>query len=372
MSSSRMPWTTTGTASMQAESRILNFDYCGNCHGKCRACLLSEEERKRDVPFLNQKQIGEAVTAAARLLPRSEFLAVGIGRGNTLTLRENSVDDIAFLASRVRDELAFDRGILEVSTSLVGRLEDQIERANEIEARVEETSGLETRFVVVINPALSSEGYWRLLCDFFDAMEQRRSPHSESPGDIAVVNLSADALPEPSAFAHRMAGWHFPVNVAWVGGVDEGMAGWNAIDQVGRWFADFYENSVRLGLDCSLISRAQNALAATESGGGLSNLQDMADAVSESLVFVDHMSQVHRGAFTLLGDMDPMRFPLGGKEVSVAPMLRNRSCRACPYLAACVHAGGAHLFTANTLAMEGSSPVCMTGLKPVFEKADLY
>lgn len=354
---------------MLAESRILNFDYCGNCHGTCRACLLSEEERRRDTPFLDRAQIGQAVTTASRYLPPSEFLAVGVGRGNTLTLRESSVDDIAFLAERVRDELEFKEGILEVSTSLVGRLEEQIERAVRIETRVAEASGLETRFVVVINPALESDGYWRLLGNFFEAMETRRTGRSESPGDIAVVNLSAESLPEVLTFAERMSGWRFPVNVTWVGGVDAGMAGWAAIDRIGKWFADFYEASSELGLDCSLISRAQNALAATALGGDLTNLQDMARAVGESLVFVDHMGRVHRGAFTLLGDMDPMRFPMGDANISVRDMLKNRSCRACPYLAACVHAGGAHLHQANAVAIGDTSYECMTGFRPIFDKA---
>lgn len=354
---------------MQAESRILNFDYCGNCHGKCTACLLTEEERRRDTPFLNRTQIGQAIVNAARHLPETQFLAIGVGRGNTLTLQESSIEDIAYLAAKAREEIVFEEGILEVSTSLVGKLDEQIERAKKIEARVEASSGLETRFVVVINPELSSDGYWRLVRNFFEEMESSRRGHTESPGDIAVVNLSAAALPNAREFARRMDGWHFPVNVAWVGGVDGGMAGWQAIDQVGRWFANFYEESLLLDLDCSLISRAKNTLSATEAGGDLGTLQDMARAVGESLVFVDHMGHVHRGAFTLLGDMDPMRFPMGNKEVSVAPMLRNRSCQVCTYLSACIHAGGAQLYTANVRAMGETVVGCMTGLKAVFEKA---
>lgn len=351
---------------------ILNIEYCGNCNGSCQGCVLSQEERSSNKPFLDQFKISLVIGQIAETWTPQDFLAVGIGRGNCLTMPLDNIDDFWLIASLVRKKLPAKEVVYEVSTSLIGKLDQQVERAKLITDAIQSAHpGAVVRFACVINPSLHSRGYWTLIESFFDTMSKWRG-EGDGAGDIAILNIDSDKLPVIPDLIKKISQWRWPVNVVWVG-IGQKKEGGLSIRETSQWFSDFATAAAENGMDCSLNTRRDMAIArAKNESGSLASETMMRDDV----LFVDHAGVISNGCFTIFGDLDSTRFP-ALKEIEspatiVRKMMRHPVCRNCPVIRECVAAGGHKMFAINQSKClsepNKAEAVCLSGLKEFFSE----
>lgn len=372
----------------QMETLILNIDYTGNCIGSCPGCVLSKSERKDNRPFLTPSQIEVAMEDIAPNYGKIGLMAIGLGRGNTLTLDEEIVTTdilkIAKTASRLFD---FEEGCFEMSTSLLGKVDDQIRRAkNMVDFFEESQTGFDPRFVIVANPALKSPKYWDKIDEFLTSLNDYRG-NKDGSSDILIFNLAADALPDLNWLEDFVSNYHFPVNIIWAPGYDKALSDANGIKNLSDWLIGFYDIAKRLDLDNNLINRIRST--AHFSDMDIPSITSHLEGSSKSLLFISRDGNWHEGLFSVLGDLDPVRFdPKPNKlatnddnphkklvaipKKEMSDLLRIKTCRSCPYLRQCV-ASGAYkggLLALNNLPknFSKSTDICPAAIRPLFER----
>ena len=357
---------------------IVNIDYAGRCAGACPVCALSAAERTTDRAFLSPDQVATGFAAAnAQGHQTMETLVVGVGRGNMLALGDGIVDELAAIARAADQHFSFETGLMEISTSVMGRLDDQITRAEQILDRFDQDHlALDARFVVVANVAQTSDAYWRHLQAFLDHLSQRRGGlDRDGSGDVLLLNLSLGHLPDIDGLAQRLSHYRFPVNVTWAPTLDPAARNPDNIRNLEQWLAAWHRAMQRNGMDGSLVTRAAAGWAHRHSDRD--SIEAQLGGNGAMLLFIDNKGQLHQGFSSVSADMDPIRFASGinsgnngdskrmirSPREELAQLLRWPACRGCAQLAGCVIAG-AH--KSALLTIPGLTPdptLCPSGMR---------
>lgn len=356
---------------------IVATDYATTCSGTCPTCVLSLIERKRSYPACTPEAIISGLEAAAREYGRVGTLALGIGRANVLDLPETSIDEIGRIVAGAAGCFEFDEMVVEVSTSLVGKIDRQVARARAI-LEASETWGCDVRFVIVTNTALHSEKYWRNVDVFYREIAQTRGGiDKDDSGDIIQLALAVDSLPDPAELAGRISRYHSPVNLTWAPAFDRGLGDAGSLAKLEAWIGEWYRLTAADDMDSSLVNRVRQNIPMTEVA--------MPDAVahaaesSRAIVYVSTEGTWHNGLFTVLAEIDPVRFdPAGGRSGiagtdprALRRFLMNPSCSACEFSNACI-ASGSHRIGMIALRQfpEGTED-CPSGLRAAFASASM-
>jgi hypothetical protein len=304
-----------------------------------------------------------------------ETLAVGVGRANVLALPHSSIAEIVEILQVAKQEFNHGSIIAEISTSLIGKIEPQIDRAKEL-ANALNKIGVDARFVVVGNTALVSEKYWANLDQFLGAMgEFRGGREIDDNGDILQLALSIESLPNPDKITSRMTGYRFPINLAWAPGHDRGARTEEGLLRLQDWLAEFYDLSIAHGMDSSLVTRVSAAVDIAMPT--LTEAAQHAARSSEAIVYISPDGQWHNGLFTALAEMDPVRFDPVSKNKTMAGVsarelrqfMTNPACAICPFIGPCVSAGGHKIAQIALRNFHQGTNVCPNGLQKSFAKA---
>ncbi len=359
---------------------VVAMDYTGTCRGTCPTCVLSLAERRSEAPLMTVASIEAGLARVAGAYPHVGSLFLTLGRGNTLVLPETSIDALIAVAQAAEAAVDYRHAAMEMSTSLVGRLEPQIDRAKAIMDRFQASgTDVDPRFLVVANTALSSAPYWRNIDRFLTEIEAYRGGRSvDGNGDIILLNVGIDSLPDVGWLEQFLCDYRFPVNLGWVPTFDQAAGDPNKLQVLARWLADFDAMAERLGLDANITNRAGPAM--TNGAAGLDSLVHQIDRSIASIVYITADGHWHRGFNTLLADMDPVRFDPDAPRVAgqaqmvdnprrdIARLMRNPACRACPHMGPCI-AGGAYKLGLLTLRRHpGGTDVCPSAMNLVFER----
>lgn len=354
---------------------IVATDYATTCSGTCPTCVLSKEERLRPTAATTPELMLRGMKAASQTYRDVGTLAVGIGRANVLDLPESSIDDIGKVATGVRGMFGQDETLLEVSTSLVGKIDRQTERAVRI-LRAAQSWQADVRFVVVANTALHSDKYWRNVESFLTAVEAERGAADEDGnGDILQLALSLDSLPDPDELAARVAYQKAPTNLTWAPAFDRELSDNGALRRMGEWIGRWYEITSRSGMDSSLVNRIRQSLGMMDSG--LKEAAEHAQASSAAVIYVTTDGGWHNGLFTVLAEMDPVRFDpeaAGGQMAATTPkelrrLLSNPACRECPFVNACIASGSHRVGMMALRRFPEGTEHCPSGLRTAFASA---
>lgn len=364
----------------RAEQLIVALDYCLSCRGTCPTCVLSRSERLSTGPAMTVEAAVGALSAIAPMYPDIGHLALGIGRGNNLAMPEETVADFVAIARAVDGLFRFEDGVLEISTSLVGKIEPQIDRARRILRTFRQArTRLDPRFVVVANTALASAPYWRNLDKFIRSMEDERGGRADGTGDILQLNVATGSLPEPEMLCATLSEYRFPVNVTWAPAFDPGARTEEGLEALTTWIGRFYRASRDTGLDANIVTRTAGALSV-----GAETLPDAIATVRGSaanVVYVAPNGSFHEGFTSVLAEMDPVRYDpasvtsegsaavVRDPTAEVLQLARNRACRLCPRLPLCVVAGAYRVGLIALRAHPKGTKVCPSGMRKAFDEA---
>jgi hypothetical protein len=326
-------------------------------------------------PASTVEAITKGMKTAAAHYDYAETLAIGIGRANVLMLPKNSIAEIVEILQVAKREFQYGSIIAEISTSLIGKIEPQIERAKELAKALDEID-VDARFVVVGNTALVSEKYWANLDHFLGSMEEFRGGRTiEDNGDILQLALSVESLPDAKNLAARMTGYRFPINIAWAPGHDRGARSAEGLQKLEEWLAEFYDLSIAHNLDSSLVNRIGTAIDVAMPS--LTEAAQHAARSSEAIVYISPDGQWHNGLFTALAEMDPIRFdPVPNNKTmagisarELRQFMTNPACAICPFVGPCVSAGGHKIAQIALRNFSTGTTTCPNGLKKSFAKA---
>ena len=362
--------------------RVVNIDYCGSCHGKCATCLLTAEERANDLPFFNRESLIRAFVKAVEGVAPSENFVLGFGRGNTLSLPEFTIDDIARGVRFVFANIEADQFTVEVSTSLVGKLDQQIVRAKAITRAIDEAApDAEVRFVIVVDPQrIDNEAYWRNITGFLDEMAAWRGA-GDGSGDALAINISSAIMPDLDTLYRRIGKYRSPVNIIWIGESDLA----NQTDPATHaaaleaWLTDFYEMMKESSMDASLVERTDIALHNRSFLNSMDDCQQYIAEHGKTVTFISPEGVVMKGGAVPLGDLDPLRYPsfFGNNAVvsnvshDLFDFLRMAPCRGCQHTKACI-ASGMYKFALMNSKHISDGQQCPSLMRGVFDKATMY
>lgn len=355
---------------------IVAMDYATTCAGTCPTCVLTKDERSLKEAASTVKAVSRGLKTAAEEYAHIGTLAIGIGRANVLSLPETSIKDIVKILNCAKQVFPFEKIMCEVSTSLIGKIDNQITRAQRIS---QETSkiGVETKFVVVGNTALVSEKYWKNLDQFLRAMEEFRGGRDiDDNGDILQLALSSDSLPDPEVLAQRVKDYRFPINIAWAPGHDRGARNEKNLAKIGEWLGQFYDASQIFNLDCSLNNRVDTVMSLRTNN--IPSAVEQTIQSSKSIVYIDQEGEWHHGLFTVLAEMDPVRFdPIrsGKTMIGISPkeirsLITNEACKQCPFVGPCISSGGHKIAQITLRNYLNGTTVCPSGLRGCFERSE--
>jgi hypothetical protein len=364
----------------RAKTLILALDYCLSCRGTCPTCVLSKDERLLAAPAMKVGTAIAAIETIAPMYPSIGHLALGVGRGNNLMLPKETIGDYLAIAAAAERTMTFDDGVMEISTSLVGKIAPQIERASQIIEAFKVTGRrMDPRFVVVANTALSSQQYWENLDLFLTSMEAARGGRRDGTGDIMQLNLATDSLPDVKAICEILSAYRFPVNLAWTPAFDAGSKSEEGLAAITGWIGEFHAQARRLGLDTNVVNRIDAVLSA-----GIGTIPEAVANVEGSAantIYVAPDGQWHEGFASVLAEMDPIRYDplsargtgrakvIGDMRTEVSRITRNGACMSCHHLPLCI-ATGAHKIGLIALRQHPHGTVnCPSGMRDAFESA---
>lgn len=338
---------------------LVNIDYCGTCYGTCRGCLLDEQERKSTESFLSVNQLIEAFVKIKDTRPNainSNYSSLAFGRGNTLSLSDKTWFDIKESSNKFKEVFLPKKFNIECSTSLIGKIDKSIDIAKR---RVDDL-GQMLRFVIAANSDLYSKSYWDNLDLFFKSMmDFRGGKDTEESGDILVLNLVADHLPPVVELVDRIKDYPFPVNIAWLPLSKQSNDEANILSN--GWLNDFYQESIKYGLDSNFsrfFSSKKNAIPIYDALEKLnSNLQNF--------WWIEKDGNISNGLFTPMGDVDFSRLekklllPIERSPINIFKQLKRREfCKNCQYQSVCLQSG----LAVYAIASKNNCRLCPIGI----------
>ena len=366
------------------ESLIVNVDFCGTCRGTCPTCVLTKDERLTNAPLTTPDLVISALMDIKNKYgSQHESFIFGFGRGNHLVLPEYTVEQMMEIMDFIHENFDAHEYLIEVSTSLVGKIIPQIERAKLIIDKISDRyHKFDIRYVVVANVGVSSPKYWENVFLFLNELKQHRGGDYDGNGDIVQVNLSIDNLPDLDWFESYFKDFSSPLNIAWVPSFDSNTGNKKFMDDFENWMLRFYEISISNNLDTNIINWALRSIKFNNFS--LNELIDNALHSSKSLLYIDPYGVYHNGYPTIMADMDPVRFDpfaatlnnserkstLHNNGKDILNLLRNKSCRQCKYISTCYHSGGYRISLISMRYNENNEPMCLNGLRKTFERIE--
>lgn len=365
-------------AGVRQKILVVNVDYVGSCSGSCPVCALSDEERASTRPFLTPGQVQNVFRQIhQRGYVLCEDLVLAMGRGNMLDVGDDIIEQLNAVAADAVNWFSFERGLMEISTSLMGKLSEQIERAERIIERFRQADhGIQPRFTIVANAANTSPSYWRHLRQFTDHMAAVRG-NRDGDGDILLINLSLGHLPPVDKLIEYLDGYRSPINLTWAPMLDAAGDKPEAYEELENWLAAWYAAASASDLDSSLVNRTRECMAFDAMDTDELKLHMMSHG--NKLLYVDSSGMLHHGFTSICADMDPVRFQqvpvqdqngsmrmIASPDQELAELLKFSACRGCAHLKSCVVSGSYKIALLNDQRLPRRSHACPSGMRSVF------
>ncbi|WP_310622264.1 hypothetical protein [Flexibacterium corallicola] len=357
------------------EFLTIAMEYVTHCHGTCQTCVLSRSERAERSPHTKLCNITKGIEAIASSYAGAQSVALGIGRANILDLEKADLDNIQSIIQTAERNLSFHKGYAEITTSLIGKINSQIQKAQYLMTR-NSNSAFDMRFVVVGNTALLSTKYWQNLRHFMSEISSmRRGVHDqvEDSGDILQLALSCETLPNIDGVLDQFPGHRSVINIVWAPSYDKALNCSSVLRKMEEWLAEFYVKSRDRGIDASFIERVDNALKDVDISH--KDAIEKAQESCDSITFIDADGNWHNGQFTILAELDPIRFDREGLQVGMKhraladanSLFRNKECRRCEFRPACISSGAFKFVNMINKRLKGQVSGCPAGIRKTFE-----
>ena len=347
------------------ERLIINTEYFLQCHGHCSGCFLSVDERNSNNVFLTI--IEEKIKALAQANPQKiNHLIIGFGRGNILNLNRKSLEKLVTLIHWCEKNFNYQNITFEVSTSLIGKIQSQIEAALYLL-----TQSQNIYFNIVVNSEITSEQFWKNLDIFYQktaSYRQNEWKWTDNWGDILVLNVNPAKLPDIEFIEKFTEHYPSPVNISIFPFDKSAQISEDQMQTVIQWSENIWKKLSHKDLNIKNYLTSLNEISLSH------NLQDYMNyqkQTEKSYYFIDKAGLVSQGTLSIMGEVDYIRlvdkFNLQTDFYEAYRIMqKNKACSMCDYQKECLMSGAYLNFLANSPNLANQN-ICASGYQKLFE-----
>lgn len=349
------------------EKLIINTEFFLQCNGSCSGCFLTEEERLSDNTYYDAIFNGLKEVSENYKNKHISFLVIGFGRGNTLMLNRKGIDSLLNLIKWCRENFSFDDVIFEVSTSLIGKIETQIDVAQYI-VNLEKNA----YFNIVLNSELTSKSFWKNVSLFHNEMSKFRTEKYniiDGNSDILVLNVNPNNLPSLNDIEDFTKDYQSPVNIS-IFPFDNGVIiDEEKLRRVKEWSKDLWLKFKEKDLNIKNFLYGLNNINIDEN---INEYINYTDKTLKSYIFIDKNGLITNGSLSIMGEVDKLRLmEKFGLNLSINEgykvMMKNKYCRLCKNQKQCLLSGAYLNLMANSKNINTSkNKGCLSGYEELF------
>lgn len=340
---------------------IINSEYFFQCAGNCSGCFLTDEEKNSTSIY--KDNVLNAFKKISQTLTKQEELVIGIGRGNLLNLSFKQIDDLLELVQWCEENFQYEKIMFELSTSLIGKIEDQIEKALYI---LNKTPKNNIYFNAVLNSEITSQKFWENVKYFFKTTEDYRIKKGllDDTGDILVLNINPNKLPDLNFFNDFLKEHYSPVNIA-LFPFEKGNISNEKMLTLINWTEKLYE--VLKDKDFNMKNFINSI---TDYEYDIESIFTHYHGTKNSYIFVYKSGEITNGSMSIMGEVDYIRllnkYELNADiKTAFVKMQKRKSCQICPVQKECLYSGAYINFLANEKSLD--SKICPSSYKNLFE-----
>lgn len=340
---------------------IINTEYFFQCAGSCSGCFLTNEEKNSTNIY--KDNILKALSKISENLNSQEELIIGIGRGNLLTLSYAQIDDLLNVIKWCEDNFTYKKITFELSTSLIGKIDTQIEKALYI---LNKNKNNNIYFNTVLNSEITSQKFWGNVKTFFQTTEKYRIEQglSDDTGDILVLNINPNKLPDLKIFKEFLKGHYSPVNIALFPFEKNNISNEKMLYLI-EWTKELYEVLKNKDFNMkNFIESISSYEYDTES------IFSHYEGTKNSYIFVYKTGEITNGSISIMGEVDYIRllnkYELNADiKTAFVKMQKRKSCQMCSVQKECLYSGAYINFLANEKSLD--TGICPSSYKKLFE-----
>lgn len=342
---------------------IINMEYFLQCFGHCSGCFLTTEERLEENIYKNTLLLPLLNLSKKYKEVECEHLVIGLGRGNILNLSYQSLEEMLSFISKIETLFKYKKITFEISTSLIGKIELQIEKALFL---LENNKNI--YFNLVINSELTSPSFWSNIHKFYKSTSSYRINNwglKDNYGDILVLNINPDNLPDINFIEAFTSSYGSPINIS-IFPFEREIIEEN-IEKLNEWSYTLWKKLKNKDLNI------KNYLINLKNSNIEQNLESFNEYqyhTEKSYYFIDKMGKITNGSLSIMGEVDKTRLlekfnlKININEAYIS-MQKHKICRLCPYQKECLLSGSYLNFMANkNKNYNGNS--CLSGYKNIF------
>lgn len=348
---------------------IINMEYFLQCFGHCSGCFLSEEERQESNVYKNTLLLPLLNLSKKYKKIEIEHLVVGLGRGNILNLSAASLEEMLSFISKIESLFQYKKITLEISTSLIGKIDLQIEKALFLLSR-----NKNIYFNLVINSELTSSTFWQNIGRFYQATSSYRINNwnwTDNYGDILVLNINPENLPDLNFIENFTLSYGSPINISIF--PFQNKITKDSLKKLNDWTNTLWYKFKDKDLN---IKNYLVNLNASNIENNLENMNQYQSYTEKSYYFIDKMGKLINGSLSIMGEVDKIRLlEKFGLKLNIneayTSMQKHKACRLCPYQKECLLSGSYLNFMANKKNYNDGT-YCLSGYKNIFSAFEEY
>lgn len=345
---------------------IINTEYFLQCQGHCSGCFLSEAERASENTY--EPIVREHLWKLAQKYPDPiEHLVIGFGRGNLLNLPAVELDKLLTLMKDIQSWFSYEKLTFEVATSLIGKIEQQIEKAHYLL-----NQNCHIYFNMVINSEITSLSFWNNLDKFYHANKTFRQEHfgwTDNTADILVLNVNPENLPDLGFLETFTKDYPSAINISIFPFNDPSNITNDSLKEINEWSQALWQKFSHKDLN---IKNYLHSLSAINLEHTLSDYLTFYEQTEKSYYFIDKRGDISNGALSIMGEVDKIRL-LNKYHLNLdlvagyKNMQKNKACLRCEHQKECLLSGAYLNMLANQKGNHGA--LCLSGYQQLFELA---
>ena len=340
---------------------IINSEYFFQCAGNCSGCFLTDEEKNSSNIY--KENLLKAFKEINKNLDKKEELVIGIGRGNLFNLSYNQIDDLLDFIKWCEDNFKYEKITFELSTSLIGKIDQQIAKSLYI---LKKSPKNNIYFNTVLNSEITSQNFWNNVKKFFKSNEEYRISQGldDDTGDILVLNINPNKLPDLKFFKEFLKEHYSPVNIALFPFEINSVNNEKMLNLI-NWTEDLYETLKDKDFN---IKNFVNSISHFDNH--IEDIFNHYEETKNSYIFVYKTGEITNGSISIMGEVEYIR--LSAKynlttdiKTAFIKMQKRKSCQQCDSQKECLYSGGYINFLANEKSLDKS--ICPSSYKKLFQ-----
>jgi hypothetical protein len=341
---------------------IINTELFLQCHGHCAGCFLTDAERMEENTHLSK--IIQPILDLLQKAHQYSHVILGFGRGNLLNLSQNSLEQLLELMVECERIVPKEKITYELSSSLIGKINDQIEKAAFLLNR-----NRNIYFNVVINSEITSGNFWSNWEKIYNANSDLRKSWgmTDNFSDILVLNINPKILPNLDFIEKHVANHGSPFNISLFPFSNKEITNDDLL-ALNEWAVQLWSKFQEKDLN---IKNYLRTLRGMDIGSSLADIINYHENNKNSYFFVDKNGEITPGSLSIMGEVDYVRLinkfetdPDPKKALSL--MQKTKPCNMCEYQKECILSGAYLNMVNNSHKIKGAKH-CLSGYAPIFE-----